>query len=55
MKLAANFVSPGEDPVGKVVMIGESVRMHVIGVVADVHETNVEGRGGLADVSAGDA
>jgi predicted permease len=42
---AANFVSPGEDPVGKVVMIGRN-EVHVIGVVADVHETNVEGKAG---------
>jgi hypothetical protein len=42
---AANFVSPGEDPVGKVVMIG-SHEVHVIGIVADVHETNVEGKAG---------
>jgi predicted permease len=39
---AANFVAPGEDAVGKIVLIsGKEVR--VIGVVADVHETNVEG------------
>ncbi len=42
---AANFVAPGEDAVGKVVMIGRN-EVHVIGVVADVHETNVEGTAG---------
>jgi predicted permease len=42
---AAKFVSPGEDAVGKVVMIGDK-EVHVIGVVADVHETNVEGTAG---------
>jgi predicted permease len=39
---AASFVSPGKDAVGKMVMIGKS-EARVIGVVADVHETNVEG------------
>lgn len=42
---AADFVSPGEDAVGKVVLIGNN-EVHVIGVVADVHETNVEGTSG---------
>jgi predicted permease len=42
---AANFVSPGEDAVGKTVLIGKN-EVQVIGVVADVHETNVEGRAG---------
>jgi predicted permease len=42
---AANFVSPGEDAVGKTVLIGKH-EVQVIGVVADVHETNVEGRAG---------
>jgi predicted permease len=42
---AADFVAPGEDAVGKVVLInGHDVK--VIGVVADVHETNVEGTSG---------
>jgi predicted permease len=42
---AANFVAPGEDAVGKVVLIGKN-EVRVIGVVADVHETNVEGAAG---------
>lgn len=42
---AADFVSPGEDAVGKVVLIGGK-EVHIIGVVADVHETNVEGASG---------
>jgi predicted permease len=42
---AANFVAPGEDAVGKMVMIGKN-EVRVIGVVADVHETNVEGTTG---------
>jgi len=42
---AADFVSPGEDAVGKVVLINGR-EVHVIGVVADVHETNVEGTSG---------
>jgi predicted permease len=42
---AANFVAPGEDAVGKIVVIGKS-EARVIGVVADVHETNVEGTAG---------
>lgn len=42
---AADFVAPGEDAVGKIVLInGHEVK--VIGVVADVHETNVEGTSG---------
>src|SRR5216683_753441 len=42
---AAKFVAPGEDAVGKIVVIGRS-EARVIGVVADVHETNVEGSAG---------
>ncbi len=42
---AANFVAPGEDAVGKTVLIGKN-EVHVIGVVADVHETNIEGTAG---------
>lgn len=42
---AANFVAPGQDIVGKTVMIGDH-EVKVIGVVADVHETNVEGTSG---------
>ena len=42
---AANFVAPGEDAVGKTVLIGRN-EVKVIGVVADVHETNVEGTAG---------
>src|SRR5216683_3945001 len=42
---AARFVAPGEDAVGKIVVIGRS-EARVIGVVADVHETNVEGSAG---------
>ncbi len=42
---AARFVAPGEDAVGKIVAIGRS-EARVIGVVADVHETNVEGSAG---------
>jgi len=42
---AAKFVSPEEDIVGKTVLIGNS-EVKVIGVVADVHETNVEGKAG---------
>ena len=42
---AANLLAPGEDAVGKVVVIGKN-ELHVIGVVADVHETNVEGTAG---------
>ena len=42
---AADFVAPGEDAVGRTVLInGHEVK--VIGVVADVHETNVEGTSG---------
>ena len=39
---AANFLWPGEDAIGKIAVIGKS-EVRVIGVVADVHETNVEG------------
>jgi predicted permease len=42
---AAKFVAPGEDAVGKIVLINGK-EVHVIGVVADVHETNVEGTSG---------
>ncbi len=39
---AANFLWPGEDILGRTVLIGKS-EVRVIGVVDDVHETNVEG------------
>jgi len=42
---AANFVASGGDALGKIVTIG-SKEARVIGVVADVHETNVEGAAG---------
>jgi predicted permease len=42
---AANFLWPGEDAVGKIALIGKN-EVRVIGVVADVHETNVEGKAG---------
>ncbi|HMF65677.1 MAG TPA: ABC transporter permease [Edaphobacter sp.] len=42
---AARFLWPGEDAVGKIALIGKS-EVRVIGVVADVHETNVEGKAG---------
>jgi len=42
---AAKFISPGEDAVGKIALINGK-EVHVIGVVADVHETNVEGTSG---------
>ncbi len=42
---AADFVAPGEDAVGKMVLINDH-EVKVIGVVADVHETNVEGTSG---------
>lgn len=42
---AANFVAPGEDVVGKTVLINQK-EVKVIGVVADVHETNIEGTAG---------
>ncbi|HEY6376107.1 MAG TPA: ABC transporter permease, partial [Edaphobacter sp.] len=42
---AANFVAPGEDAVGKTVLIGKN-EVRVIGVVVDVHETNIEGTAG---------
>lgn len=42
---AAKFVFPGEDAVGKIVLINGH-KVHVIGVVADVHGTNVEGASG---------
>ena len=38
-------MAPGEDAVGKIVVIGKN-EVRVIGVVADVHETNVEGTAG---------
>jgi predicted permease len=42
---AANSLWPGEDPVGRVVLLGKN-EVRIIGVVADVHETNVEGKPG---------
>ena len=39
---AADFLWPGEDIVGRTVLIGKN-EVRVIGVVKDVHETNVEG------------
>ncbi|MEO8735096.1 MAG: ABC transporter permease [Edaphobacter sp.] len=42
---AAKFVAPSGDAVGKIVLINGK-EVHVIGVVADVHETNVEGTSG---------
>ena len=42
---AANNLLPGEDPIGRIVLVGGS-EARVIGVVADVHETNVEGKPG---------
>jgi predicted permease len=42
---AANFLWPGEDAVGRIALIGKH-EVRVIGVVADVHETNVEGKAG---------
>src|ERR1700733_3361048 len=42
---AANNLLPGEDPIGRVVLIGNS-EARIIGIVADVHETNVEGKPG---------
>jgi predicted permease len=42
---AANNLLPGEDPIGRVVLIGNS-QARIIGIVADVHETNVEGEPG---------
>ncbi len=41
----ANYLLPGEDPIGRTVLIG-NIEARVIGVVADVHESNVEGRPG---------
>ena len=41
----ANNLLPGEDPIGRTVLIG-NIEARVIGVVADVHESNVEGRPG---------
>ncbi len=41
----ANDLLPGEDPIGRTVLIGR-IEARVIGVVADVHETNVEGTPG---------
>ena len=43
---------PGEDPIGRISQVnGDDTK--VIGVVADVHESSVEGTAGLADVPAG--
>jgi predicted permease len=42
---ATNNVLPGEDPIGRVVLIGGK-EARIIGVVADVHESNVEGKPG---------
>jgi ABC-type antimicrobial peptide transport system permease subunit len=41
----ANNLLPDEDPIGRTVLIG-NVEARVIGVVADVHESNVEGTPG---------
>jgi len=41
----ANDLLPGEDPIGRTVLIG-NIEARVIGVVADVHESNVEGTPG---------
>jgi predicted permease len=42
---AADNILPGEDPIGRMVMIGNS-EARIIGIVADVHESNVEGKPG---------
>jgi predicted permease len=42
---AANNLLPGEDPIGRTVLIGNK-EARIIGIVADVHETNVEGKPG---------
>jgi predicted permease len=42
---AANNVLPGEDPIGRLVLIGDK-EVRIIGVVADVHESNVESKPG---------
>jgi predicted permease len=42
---AADNLWPGEDPVGRTVLLGKT-EVRIIGVVADVHETNVEGKPG---------
>ncbi len=42
---AANRLWPGEDPLGRTVMIGKN-EARIIGTVADVHQTNVEGKPG---------
>jgi ABC-type antimicrobial peptide transport system permease subunit len=41
----ANNLLPGEDPIGRTVLIGDT-EARIIGVVADVHESNVEGKPG---------
>jgi predicted permease len=41
----ANNILPGEDPIGRTVLIGNT-EARIIGVVADVHESNVEGTPG---------
>ena len=42
---AANNLLPGEDPIGRTVLI-VNIEARIIGVVADVHESNVEGKPG---------
>jgi predicted permease len=42
---AADNLWPGEDVVGRTVLLGKN-EVRIIGVVADVHETNVEGKPG---------
>ena len=44
---------PGEDPIGRISRLN-GTDTKVIGVVADVHESSVEGNRRLADVPAGD-
>jgi len=41
----ADNLLPGEDPIGRTVLIGDT-EARIIGVVADVHESNVEGKPG---------
>jgi predicted permease len=42
---AAHIYWPGEDAVGKILMTGDDAN-HVVGVVDDVHEQNIEGSAG---------